>query len=231
MPVAFDAITIFPATEATGNFSETHTPAGTPRGVIVLINQEETVGSDEVTSVTYGGVPLAEVPLSPVINTAGEGGVVYGYYLGSSVPAGAQTVTVNVDAGGSPKKAACLTLTAAVDTEVVDTSEINSGAGTIANPSETVSLGGRTCFVCQVWYSGQADPSSVTPLANWTDRNEYDYGGTCARFYTYDTIAAIDITAGYTASADDVVLLAIAASEVQAAARVLAGPMFLNGGS
>jgi len=106
MPVAFDAVTIFPATEATGNFSETHTPAGTPRGVIVLINQEETVGSDEVTSVTYGGMPLTEVPLSPVINTQGEGGVVYGYYLGSSVPAGAQTVAVNVDAGGSPKKAA-----------------------------------------------------------------------------------------------------------------------------
>jgi len=144
---------------------------------------------------------------------------------------GPQTAAVTVT-GASPKKAACITLTAAADTEVVDTSEINSGAGTIENPSVTVSLNGRTCFVCQVWYSGHADPASITPLANWTDRNEYDYGGTCAGFYTYDTIAAIDVTAGYAASADDVVLLAVAVSEVQSTSdTILSGPMLFNGGS
>ena len=95
-----------------------------------------------------------------------------------------------------------------------------------------VSLGGRTCFVCEVWYSGHADPSSVSPLANWTDRNQYDYGGTCAGFYTFDVVGTSDVTAGYTAAADDVVLLAIAVGEVQSVSdTILSGPMLFNGGS
>lgn len=231
MTVAFDAITIIPAepTEATGNISGTHAPVGTPKGVIVLIHQEELVGSDEVSSIDYGGVPMVEMGLSPVLHTTGEGGATYAYKLTSGIPTGAQTVTATVS-GASPKIMAVITLTAGGDTEELDTSIINSDAGGV-NPSVTVSLGGRDCFVAEVWYAGFASPASVTPKTNWTNRQDHDYGGTCAGFYTYDIISNADVSAGYTAADDDCVLLAIAVSELQSTSDTIhSGPMLFNGG-
>jgi hypothetical protein len=63
MTVAFDAITSFSATA--GDISETHTPVGTPKGVIVFVGIGSLNGaggdSDNVVGVTYGGETMTRI--------------------------------------------------------------------------------------------------------------------------------------------------------------------------
>lgn len=207
MAIAFDKFTDLG--NGTGNISATHTPVGTPRGVIVHVTS--TGASDEVSGVTYGGTAMTEVTGSPVVLGGGEDGNVSSWFLGASIPTGAQTVTVTVS-GATNKAAYCITYTASDDTEVVDTSSTSSTSA--ANPSFTVSLGGRSCAVSEIWYSGMGDPTNVTPLTGWTSRAEFDFGSDIGGIYTYDTIGTSDVTAGYTSGADDVVILATAIAEV-----------------
>jgi hypothetical protein len=211
MAVAFDAFSNVAA--GTGNLSWTHTPVGTPRGVIVQIAQYGGVDpdQDDVASVTYGGVSMAEAALSPVEKDTGEVGIVYEYFLGASIPTGAQTVAVTTNGKGISKRAAAITLTAAQDTSVVDTSIISQDTG--ANPSVVVSLGGIECFVAEVFVSGQAAVTGITELTNWTARLEHDFGAGVAGWYTYNIIGTADVTAGYTATTEDCILHAIAVRE------------------
>ncbi len=215
MTIAFDASSN--ATEAGTTLSWTHTPVGTPAGVLVFVVQNVT--GDEVTSVTYGGVAMTEVTGSPNTKAAAEDGTTYGYHLGTGIPAGAQTVVVNVTATGSIKAAVAYTVTAAADTVVQDTDiTINSDSAT--NPSATLSLGGNTCFCAIGFMSGQAAVGNITPSANWTSRYEFDFTSQVAGFYTYDTIASADVTMGWTQTADDAICIGIALTESVAAPAV-----------
>ncbi|MCI0564015.1 MAG: hypothetical protein MN733_36530, partial [Nitrososphaera sp.] len=208
MTVAFDAATN--STEGTGNLSWTHLPVGTPRAVIVCIMVNGS--SDEVTSVTYGGASMTEVLGSPNIKTTGEAGVEHIYFLGSNIPTGNQNVTVTVS-GNATKIATAITLTASTDTEVVDSDgTINSDSQ--ANPSVTLSLGGRVSFAVIAFHSGHDEVTSITPLTNWTSRLEQDFGFRTAGVYTHNTIGSSDVTAGWTQTANDAVAMAIAVSEV-----------------
>lgn len=208
MTVAYDAVSN--ATEGTGNLSWTHTPVGTPAGVIVFVTQ--IAGGDEVTGVTYGGVAMTEVTGSPNLKATGEPGAVYGYFLGSSIPTGAQTVTVTVDATGTNKAAVAITITAAANTTVQDTDvSINSDAAT--NPSATLALGGNTCFCAEGFFSGINAVGNVTPFADWTSRYEFDFTSQIGGVYTYDTIAAVDVTMGWTQTSEDAIAIGVAVTE------------------
>lgn len=209
MTIAFDAA-VLSAAGTTGR-SWTHTPVGTPRGVIVFISQGIGDATDEVTSVTYGGETMTEMANSPVLHTTSQPAVVYGYFLGSGIPTGAQTVVVNVDATGSVKIAAAITVTAAQDTSVVDTTTVNSDSA--SNPSSTLALGSVTCFCALGFHSGIPSVGGVTPFTNWTDRGEHDFGSRIGGFYTYDVIASVDVSAGWTQSPDDAVMHAVAIRE------------------
>src|SRR5688572_13669586 len=117
MAIAFDAASNVAA--GNGTLSWTHTPVGTPKGVLVLIASASL--TDQVAAATYGGTAMTELADSPLLQTVGdEGGSVYGYFLGSSVPTGAQTVEVTVT-GAASKRAVAVTVTAAGDTAVEDT--------------------------------------------------------------------------------------------------------------
>ena len=204
MAVAFDAAT----NGGAGGF--THTPVGTPLGVLVLIRMLN--ATDQVTSVTYGGVACAEVALSPLVASGAEGGTCYGYFLGTGIPTGAQTCTVNV-AAGTPR-ATCYTVTAATDTEVVDTTTLDE-TGVTGDRTGTLSLGGRTCFAAEAIWSGAGAVTGVNPLANWTARQETDEGSETNYGYSYDTIGSADITFGANLTVtDDIAILAVAISEV-----------------
>src|SRR3989344_6450108 len=72
------------------SFLWTHTPAGTPRGVLVFVFTNDSV--DNTSSVTYGGVTMTEVSGGLAVDTAGEKSRIETFFLGSSVPTGAQTV-------------------------------------------------------------------------------------------------------------------------------------------
>lgn len=211
MAVAFDAFTAI--ANGTGNLSGTHTPVGTPRGVIVSV--VGTVETDTVDTVTYGGSALAQVALSP-ITTGGatEQGFSSVWFLGTSIPTGAQTVAITVTGAGA-KVLDCVTLTAATDTAVQDTTTISSSS--VTNPTATLSLGGNSCFCMEAFYTGASDPANFGANANWTVRREFDFGTDCAGGYTYDIVGTTDVTMGWTQTTEEAAGLGIAIKESAAA--------------
>lgn len=119
MAVAHDAVseshagTTGSASEA--SFSWTHTPVGTPRGVLVytFVN----ANADDATGVTYGGTALTAVPGGRAVDAAaGETGDCKAWFLGSSIPTGAQTVQVTRNNNANVMYAVCVTVTADADT-------------------------------------------------------------------------------------------------------------------
>jgi hypothetical protein len=199
--VAFDAATI-----SNGSLSFSHTPVGTPRGVLYL----SYLTADTITAVTYGGVSLTQMTLSPVVKGTGETAEVGAWFLGSSVPTGAQTLAVTIT--GELNQGACITLTGADDLEEVDTTSISSDS--LLNPSGTLSLASRSCFCALVGRSGQNAVGSVAPLTDWTEVEERDMGSQVGLTHRYDTIGTDDVTFGWTAAAEDATALAVAISEV-----------------
>jgi hypothetical protein len=122
MAVAFDAGSVshagVSASQSEASFSWTHTPAGTPAGVVVfVIANHPTNGA--VSGVTYGGEALAAVPGGSAADTLGELGRVQAWFLGSGVPTGAQTVQVTRGNDATILWAVCATVTTGTGTAEV----------------------------------------------------------------------------------------------------------------
>lgn len=217
MTVAFDA-TSASAAVTTDPFSWTHTPVGTPRGVIVWV--VGVAATDQITSVDYGGLTLTQLTGSPVIVGAGESLNAHGFYALASIPTGAVTVTVDKSTGTNPYVGLCLTVTAGNDTQI-DDFDLTISSAAIADPSVTLSTGGATGLAAIGFASGQNDPTGITPLSGWTARHEVDYGSLTAGLYTYDTIGSSDVTAGWTQASDDACAIAIFISEVAGGASIV----------
>ena len=211
MAVVFDAITSS-VEGGVGVWEFTHAPVGTPRGVLLLV--ASSVVDDGIASVTYGGVSMTEVTGSPATE-ATEPEIVHAFFLGASVPTGAQTVSITkTGATTTDHYCECITFTAAGDMQVTDTS---TASGTGANPSVTLSLGGVASYCALVFGSGaNAVPTDVDPLTGWTNRRETDTGTRGHGCYTYDTVGTADVTAGISAGSQTYVLLAVAVSEAAA---------------
>lgn len=215
MAIAFDAAaTGTKTTDGTnGTLSWTHTPVGTPRGVVVYAPVQAINANFDVTGVTYGGVAMTEVAGSPNNKTTGETGQVSAWFLGSSIPTGAQSVVVSYATTATPDIAfSSLTYTADQDCSIVDV-DATISSDSLENPSVTLSLGGVACACSIGFVSGQNDVSGITPLANWTSRQETDTGIKTLGVYTYDIVGSTDVTAGWTQTADDAVAIAIAIRE------------------
>lgn len=179
--------------------------------MIVLIGG--TAETNEITAVTYGGVALSAVSGSPNAKATGETGIVQAFFLGSGVPSGAQTVAYTTSGSTVTHQGYCVTVTATASTEVVATNvAINSDSQ--ADPSSTLGLSGRTCFCCELIYSGQAAIASITPFSGWTSQHEAAASGDTLAYYTYDTVGSSDVTVGWTQTADDALMIAVAVSEV-----------------
>jgi hypothetical protein len=119
MAIAFDA-TSESSTGTTGvsgvaTYSWTHTPVGTPRGVVVFtINMDSPTG---ITSgVTYGGVALTQSTNGFASDTATETGRCTIWFLGSGIPTGAQTIVVSRTNNANVTYAVAATVTAATTT-------------------------------------------------------------------------------------------------------------------
>lgn len=216
MAVAFDAESTFGTDGETGTKSSDHIPSGTPRAVLVLIVQTGGTG-DEVTGVTYGGVAMTEVSVSPLLKATNEEGAVYAYFLGSSIPANQQTVVATCDpaTGGSPKAGNIFTLTANTDTEIVDAKTIGP-LDAAADPSVTLSLGGRTSWCAIGFHSGQASAGGISPNTDWSVGKEFDFGNQNSGFYYYDIVGTTDVSAGWIQTEEDATAIAVAISEAQA---------------
>lgn len=218
MAVAFDATSA--STVGTTDRSWTHTPTGTPRGVVVYVIQY--LGTtDEVTGVTYGGVSMTEMPDSPLLSTAqAEDGAVYGYFLGSSIPTGAQTVLVSVDGTASSKTAVAITVTAAADTQVVDTSIVDT---TAANPSVVINGGATTNFYSAAILSGANATANITLDAGHTQLDADDFTNAVGASARHNSITTGDVTISWTASSLPAAIIGSAISEAAAASGAYAG--------
>jgi hypothetical protein len=210
--IAFDALSSSTVrlTPTAGHVTWLHTPVGTPKGVLVAIHTAN--ATSDVTGVTYGGVAMTQVSGSPNSKGSDEVMTEHLFHLGAGIPTGAQTVDIATSADTKSYGGIAMTLTADGNTEVVDT-DVTINSDSSANPSCTLSLGGINCFAAIAVGSGQAGSTSITPAAGWTGEAgpaEMAGGSTTNALYRYDTVDDVDVTAGWTQTADDAVAIAVA---------------------
>lgn len=207
--VAFDAFS--KSSTGTGTLSWTHTPVGTPKAVIVSVPYWNSF-ADEVTSVTYGGQAMTQIAgCSPLLLDSTEDVSNHAFFLGASVPTGAQTVEVTVS-GATTKIGYAVTLTAGDDTEVVDCKTVTGQ--NIEDPTVSLTLDGRTSFAMVSVASGVNDVvTTCGPFTGWTSRDETDVGLGGMMAYTFDTVGSTNVEAGFDCTSNRVALIAVAVSE------------------
>lgn len=210
MTVAFDAATASSGwTSSPDPFTFNHTPAGTPSGAVVLIGGSNS--GDLITSVTYGGVSMTRTTNGRAFDSVGEALSVYTYFLGSGVPTGTQAVSIDHTASGHAKIAFCITVTAGGDTEVVTDNLLQ---GDQANPQITLDSGSVTALRCFIVGSGHNSPSSLTLISGMSSVGSGTDGTksiVCAR---ETTPSSGSTTVGWTATSEDVAMIAVAIAEV-----------------
>jgi hypothetical protein len=142
------------------SFSWTHTPAGTPKGVVVYtftVNH----ATEHVTGVTYGGVSVPAVPGGSATTTTGdEDGVTTAWFLGAGIPLGAQSVVVTRITDSTNVYAVAVTVTSEADV-------IATGLVVLPEPGSFTeqavtdgSLGANSVRYAGI-YSGNATPPAV----------------------------------------------------------------------
>jgi len=192
----------------------THTPVGTPKGVVVLIPQG--TATDNVTAVTYGGVALNRVRFAA--RGSAEACAVYIYFLGAGIPTGAQTVAVTT-AGTPPCWPQSVTMTATGAKTAIER-EDGADAGIVANPQFTiVPVPAGTC-ACYVNASGLNTPVD-TPQAGTTRCSFRDLGTISGHTGRKDLASAGSTTIGWTSAIDDVAHAVIVVSEYDPARLVM----------
>jgi len=216
MTVAHDAFTESSTwTNTPDPFTFSHTPSGTPRGVVVLITVNLEAGADVITGVTYGGVTMARASPGFAQDTLGEPGSAYLYFLGASIPTGAQTVSIDHTAGAGTKVAYCCTVTAADDT-ALSVSDILQGD--ITDPQVALDSGADSSLRYCILNGGLGTPASYTLLSGMSAVESVDHGARVTRCDRQTTAASGSFTIGYTSANDDVMFVAAAIKETAAAA-------------
>ena len=202
---AFDAFTQGSNHQWVASDTVSHTPVGTPKGAVVVI-----VGGaydvDEVTGVTYGGTAMTRTVRAQ--DSAVELGVAYIYFLGSSVPTGAQDVVASYSQAGNQceKVIGVYTLTGTGDLSVLDYGAVNDDA---TNPSSSLNAGAVTGIAIAGLYSGQDEVSYVTEGTGVTEDGTHDWGAYTGYFGHQATPATGVFSIGWTAASDDVALVAV----------------------
>lgn len=198
-PPVFDAATEFATFTTTSPATVSHSPVGTPRGVLVEVDHGE-VATDLITGVTYGGVAMTRVATST--DDTDEPGRVYLYFLGASIPTGSQTVSIAHTGTATVKHATVATVIASGDTEI-GSAMGDFISGTVATPSMVAFHGDRTALSFMVAYSGLPATTDLTAISGMTAISDHDFGEFVTRF-DRQTMPAPDATLlGYSAAADD----------------------------
>lgn len=180
MSVAHDAVSES-HTGTTGSVSEdlfqfTHTPAGTPKGVLIYVMISGTA-TDLVGVVDYGGVTVPAVTGGRAQDAAGEPGSCKAFFLGASVPTGPVTVTINRTNTADTMYAVCITVTAAED-ETEYTGVITANSGTLAEINIDDGSPGSDSMRYAGMYSGLNDVPGVG--SNSVSLISIDFGLTLA---------------------------------------------------
>ena len=222
MTIAFDAFSSTGSTLGASN-SWTHTPVSTDVRALILTLASQPGTTDHVTSVTYGGVALSHVALSPHPITAGaEDGFISGYFLGTSIPQGAQTAAVNISTASTRAwRAGLTTVTAAAAVEVENTAVLDGAA--VTNPSVTLATTPNlNCFIHGILYSGQNAITGITASTNYTESTEFDLGSQVVGWmYRTNNSTGGDVIVNWTAGSAVAGIMAIALNEIVTADTII----------
>lgn len=189
--------------------SWTHTPSGTPVGVLLFLVQSGTT-NDRVTSVTYGGVPMSRVRYVADASSPTELGASYVYVLGSGVPSGAQSVSVT-NTGG---EFATWTVTFTGTTNLGVSASASTGV-LGANPSLTMPTNADfagIAYACS--FSGQV-LASITAGSGYTLQagsvaTGHAFGASSSAIFMSGAKTGANVVADYTCVSDDVAFIAVA---------------------
>lgn len=158
------------------SFSWTHTPSGTPRGVLVFVMNNGSA-SDLVSQVTYGGTALTEVAEGVAVDSAGEIGRVSTFFLGTGISAGAQTVAVTRTNNTVEMYAVAMTVTAAANTSATGYMLLQED-GTLAEQSVDDGSPGTNSMRFAGLFTGHNQVTTdVSVGANSTAIHDIDFGG------------------------------------------------------
>lgn len=215
MTIAFDKQTRF---DGTADASNTFTPIGTPRGILVLIDSID--AADHIAGVNYNGIALTDlVPGGFIVAGVGGNHVMYAFLLGSGVPAGAQTLFVDTSSPvGAGWHATCISLTAASDIELEDTTTV--GPTTAANPTVALTIASNSFCVGMV--STTLTAANIAPGASFTQVDEYapSTGTTSLAYRT--TNPATNTSIDWVAASSTYGALAVAVTETPGTSRDMA---------
>lgn len=195
------------------NSSWTHTPVGTPRGVAVFLHRKGNTTSDDTVTVTYGGVSVPRV--TKAADTTDENMGCVGFYLGESIPTGAQTVQVTNNSGNSDYLGISIAITAATTT----TELAGDGSGIVQvhtqSPSVTISNIYGASYGFAGIASGYSPASNVTAGTGQTIRQSAALSTSSALAESSTSPnASGDITIAFTTSGtEDVAMVALAVQE------------------
>lgn len=223
MAVAYDQTSTLALT--TGDQSWTHTPVGTPAGVLVLIVEEG--GTDTILGVTYGGQTMTQVAGSPVLYTTPETGSIHGFFLNHPTDTDAATVAIDTDTGSDQYIAACFTVTSATGYTAVHDTSVMAGAAAQTTVGATLTIT-TDSFVAGAMYSGLASPA-FTEVSGTVEVVEGDLGNDSGGISRGTTIKTTDFSYTWTQASDDGMALVVAIAEA-AAPVPSAGFPFLGGG-
>jgi hypothetical protein len=167
--VAIEVDPVFDAhssTTGTGNLSWTHTPVGSPTGVVVFVWQYNTT-ANQIFGITYGGVAMQEK--SVTLHTLGAVNAVgYMYFLNRNIPTGPQTVAVSTNGVVTQRQASAITVTGGTNAEVDAYSFGNSGATPSVNPNISLSTFKRAVLFGSL-LSDLDSGATIAPGAGYTE--------------------------------------------------------------
>jgi len=187
------------------------------RGIIVGLSHG-TSSTDHVVSVVFDGVTFTRViRATDTVTEPGDAILYFGAKIGGTFTSGAGTIVIQLATGttddihinvwyrGSDTSA---------DLEVIDSEGISENA---ANPTVTLTKGGRSgSCVCQM-YGGGAAPGGTLATGNTLDGN-VDHTAFYSQACHETTIDTADHTIGWsTLSTDDLAFVACCVAEVVAA--------------
>lgn len=187
----------YSSTSGTGDLSWTHTPVGSPTGVLVFVWQYNT-GTGQIASVTYGGVTM-ERKIFGLFTLGATSMVGYLYWLNQDIPTGPQTVLVDTTAV-ILRQASAISLTGGTHCEFDNSSFAYSNAAPSANPAGSVTTSKVTRIFASL-FSELDDGSTISPGTGYSQLGEHDIGTeTVAVEQTQTLLAAATWAVSWTAA-------------------------------
>jgi len=188
--------------------------AGT-RGLLLWITQPITQ-ADIVTGVTIGGVAMARV--ASYVNTSANGGRIYGYFLGTAVPTGVQTLSIARSEATTMLWWTMNEVAAGADTEVVDFDGVG-GSTQIANATVGLQYGGRTAMGYVAMYTALDNVIGTGNEAAGQQRvHDHDFGTETSLASRRTAQGATDVVMGWTHASSQVAIMGVAVAKVASAA-------------